>query len=84
MEPTKTNKNKTKIAIIIVIIFILVIGVLALSNSKKINPIKTIGGDISTTNTISSGTDSKQLTDEINNATTFDNEASLSEIDKAF
>ncbi|MFA6392616.1 MAG: MmpS family transport accessory protein [Candidatus Paceibacterota bacterium] len=84
MEPTTTNKSKTKMAIIIIIIVIIIIGAFMLSRSKSIAPSNTIGGNTDTTSTVTSGTDSKQLTDEITSATTFDNEAILKEIDTAF
>lgn len=75
-----TNKNK-KMLIIIIIIIIIALGAFALSRSKSIAPSNTIGGNTDVTTT---GTDSKQLTDEITSATTFDNEADLKEIDTAF
>ena len=85
MEPTTPNKNKTKIAVIIVIIFILVIGILLIvSHYKKINNSVNTNGAIITNTNVATDADSKELTNEINSATTFNNDADLNEIDKAF
>lgn len=76
MEP---NKNKKMLIIIAIIILVILAAVLL--KSKVSAPV-----DVNKTTDSSSGLqgDNKDLSIEIDSATTFDNEADLKEIDKEF
>jgi len=69
------NKKKTIISIIILLIVLIVVVVLLSSKSKN------LGVDNPANTTVAGEED---LLAEINDATTFDNEADLKEIDKEF
>lgn len=88
MEPT-INKNKTKTAIIVIIIIVLIIGIFFLIKSKSVKSptidetkIETPGKVV--TKTVITDSESKEITEYLDNATTFDNEPLLAEIDKEF
>ena len=88
MEPT-TNTNKTKMAVIIVILIIIAVGVFFFIKSKgtkapKTNEVNTNEPAIVTTKTVITEGESKEIVKYLDDATTFDNEASLKEIDGEF
>lgn len=70
--------NKNKKMLIVVAIIILVILAAVLIKSKVTAPV-----DVNSTDNSSQG-DNKTLSSDIDNATTFDNEADLKEVDAAF
>lgn len=77
-QPTIPNKNK-KILIIIAIVILVIIAALVLMKSKVNAPV-----DMNEVTDSSLQGDNKVLANEIDSATTFDNEADLKEIDKEF
>jgi hypothetical protein len=83
--PTVTN-NKSKIAIVVIIILIIIAGMIAIMSRKGKTVIAPINNaEVQVQNgKVSASDDSGILTQEITEATTFDNEADLSAIDKAF
>lgn len=82
--PTVTN-NKSKIAIIIIVLLIIAVAILIFTGSKKPVVVNTPVNNTEVQNgKVSVSDDSGILTQEITAATTFDNEADLSAIDKAF
>jgi hypothetical protein len=90
MEPTtNTNQNKTKAIIVIILIIILaIVAFLIIRNKNKALPVineNTKGNTLNvvTKTTVTDG-ESKEVTQSIDSATTFDNESLLAEIDKEF
>lgn len=91
MEPTTIKNNKTKIiGIIVIVLIIIIIAVMTSLGNKNNVPSNTIDQQ-SSTDTVTNGSgnttqvvDGTQLTNDINSAITFDNEADLKEVDKSF
>lgn len=84
MEPTQTNKTKI-IIIVSIVVVIVIVGLIFILKSKKEVPVtpeeKT---EIVTVNPVVLENESKEINRYIDEATTFDNEASLAEIEKEF
>ncbi|HAE36242.1 TPA: hypothetical protein DCX66_04060 [Candidatus Nomurabacteria bacterium] len=84
MEPT-TNTNKTTIAIIIIVVIAIIIGAIVFLNSKNKAPINQEAPQVTNkVNTVVTEGESKEITEYIDSATTFDNESLLVEIEKEF
>jgi len=81
--PTVTN-NKSKIAIVVIIILIIIAGVIAVMSRKGKTLVAPVDNTEVQNGKVSVSDDSGVLTQEVTEATTFDNEKDLNEIDKAF
>jgi len=77
-ETTQVNPNKSKMIYAVIILVVIAIIVMILLKSKAMAPVST-----EPTHVVLSAED-QQLNDEINAATTFDNENDLKQVDKEF
>ena len=90
MEPTQTteqivstpNSNTKKLAVLVLILAI-ILGVLLMQKTKNEAPERVQNNKVAAPLTAAQK-ESKQFTDDINSATSFNNESSLKEIDKEF
>ena len=87
MEPTQSTKSivstpssNVKKLIIIVLIIVIISIFLLIQRSKTEDPVRVENNGIQTV----VEKESKQYTDDINSATSFNNESALKEIDKEF